>query len=229
MQDKEALPVPDIARDPMMILIGISVLCGEHMLALLDNGLSVVGMADMKVYTDQESLGGVPPREYYAAIQHDLLVGTVEALTASVSQSLTKVWETMAGKRPDGGYDVIPMLGEASLRKQTAVLSRFFENSEDKTTVRKLLALPPYVTNVQSDMRARAAGFKFAQPAVLREHLSRLCLWVDLLNGKERTSDLSDPGLPEDDAVRRLIADLTAYADDNEAYRRAVAEKVEVN
>jgi len=67
--------------------------------------------------TEQELL--CYPRERVARVMHDTQVGTVDELTELFRRQLTACFKTMTS---EGG--VIPMLGEASLRKQTECLQR---------------------------------------------------------------------------------------------------------
>jgi hypothetical protein len=229
MSENETPPPPDITKDPLLVIFGVSVIAGNCRMGMHDRAHSVATLVNMEPLQSPDPFPpDFYPEEIHFSIGHDLLVGTVDQLTDAMRQALTAGWEALACKQPDGTYGVIDLFGEASLRKQTKALS-FFKNDNSSTgRAIRIGALPPEVLDAQERMRNEIHGFAPTQTAAMRDTLCRLCLQFELLQGN--ITDVSSVvPLPPDANVRALISALTAYADDNEDYRRHLSDEVAGN
>jgi len=162
------------------------------------------------------------PKERYIRVLHELCVGTIEEIAADVKEGLLRSFNALSCINEDGSAKVIPTIGEASLRKQTAVIVR---NGIDSFT--KSLTASASIIDAREELRNKMDGFKPRQDGYTRAFLARLVgtyfsrRFLPGSSGYPCNQPTDDPA-----AVQELIDALKVFKEDTESKKAARAERV---
>jgi hypothetical protein len=212
-----APPLPDINRDPIMIVEGASIpmLCGR-MERLAHKAPVWVTLIPDEI--NQQEHAGAWPLERSMRVLHECNVGTVEELVQHYREQLIAAFHRLAcTPQPGEPQPVIPTTGEPSLRKQTELLQQ--TGLLDMPMVARALSL----TAAKQALEQREAirnirqGFMPHQSAWTRLAIKELIAnWSCRRFRDENDSGLTPPTTSKK-LVRELISELTVFLEDQES------------
>jgi len=215
------MPPPDITKDRLFVVSGGTILPLTEQILLTCSAVPVWLTAVPKEPSEQRK--GSYPRERHFRVMHDVQVGTVDELVEHYRQSLTRAYHCMALTPKEGEEQpVIPMMGEASLRKQNEALDAQFPRGgvvvicKAQPEEYEAFLAPKY------DKYDKYEDPKPRQTAMERDTLMRLVAayasrrFREGVEGEslhDLAAGVTDHPLP----VQRLIDALTVLKDDAEA------------
>jgi hypothetical protein len=204
-------PTPDIKRDRIAIVHGgVMVMMGEVMMEPSD---AIPTWFTLVPIEETKEAAASWPRVKHMRILHEMRIGTVDEIIATYREQLTRAFNAMCRKNATG-WDQIPELGEASLRKQTEVFER---NDVNKNLTNYPFKVDPRVMTNKDARCSALEGYKPRLSVFDRDILIRLLgEW-----GNKRfinPDDLHYGGLqgPSDDpdAMTKLIDALVIFRED---------------
>src|ERR1700729_4443 len=122
-ETQEAPPLPDITRDRICVIWGGSIIPQhEHFVRLVDGAMATCVLVPENEWPLSAEDAERYPRERTVNVLHEMAIGTVAELVEDFRVKLTKAFDAITYKQPDGTFHEIPTFGEASLRRQNVLL-----------------------------------------------------------------------------------------------------------